>query len=426
MLTLLFVAFLAALVIGFDVGYSMVLAAMLGILFKADTAVDPAMVPMSMISGVDNYALVQVPLFILAGEIMNRGGITPRLIDWSMALVGRLRGSLGHVSIITNFIMAGVSGSAVADAVATGKPLIPAMQKEGYGDGFAGAAIVAGALLGPMIPPSIPLVVYAQISSQSVVKLFMAGIVPGILLAAGFMVVCSIVAKRRNYARRPPVGMREAARTTGRAAWAIVMPVIVIGCIRFGLTTVSEAAVVAVLYSLAISLFVYRGMSWREIPTLLVHAGRSSALILFLLAAAGPFSWLVAESQINLAVSDAIKSVSTDPVVVLLIINAFLLLIGCIVEPLPAMIIFLPVLIPLGNQLGIDPIQFGTVVVLNLMIGLMHPPIGLLLFVVSSVGRIPIGPVMWNVLPFLGWAIAVLILTIVFPGITTWLPNHLG
>jgi TRAP-type transport system large permease protein len=426
MLTLLFVAFLVALVVGFDVGYSMVLAALLGIAFKPDTAVDLAMVPMSMVSGVDNYALVQVPLFILAGEIMNRGGITPRLIDWSMALVGRLRGSLGHVSIITNFVMAGVSGSAVADAVATGKPLIPAMQKEGYGAGYAGAVIVAGALLGPMIPPSIPLVVYAQISSQSVVKLFMAGIVPGILLAAGFLVLCTVIAHRRGYQRRPPQGVREKLQVTARASWAIVMPALIIGCIRMGYTTVSEAAVVAVLYALAVSLFIYRGMSWRELPGILVQAGRSSALILFLLAAAGPFSWLVAESQINLVVSDGIRSISTDPVVVLLIINAFLLLIGCIVEPLPAMIIFLPVLIPLGAQLGIDPIQFGTVVVLNLMIGLMHPPIGLLLFVVSSVGRIPIGPVMWNVLPFLAWSIAVLVLTIVFPGITTWLPNHLG
>ena len=425
MLTLLFVAFLAALLIGFDVGFSMILAAWLGVWFKSGTSVDPAMFPLSMISGVDNYALVQVPLFILAGEIMNHGGITPRLIDWSMALVGRLRGGLGHVSIITNFIMAGVSGSAVADAVATGKPLIPAMRKEGYGDGYSGAVIVAGALLGPMIPPSIPSVVYAQIASQSVVKLFMAGIVPGLLLAGGFLVVCTLVARQRDYPRRPPVGVAGLARATSRASWAIVMPLIVIGCIRFGLTTVSEAAVVAVIYSLLVSLLVYRGMRLRELPRILVQSGRSSALILFLLASAGPFSWLVAESQINLTVIEVIRGLSTDPVVVLLVINVFLLLIGCIVEPLPAMIIFLPVLIPLGQQLGIDPIQFGAVVVLNLMIGLMHPPIGLLLFIVSSVGRIPIGPVMWNVLPFLAWSVTVLIATIVYPPLTTWLPSQI-
>ncbi|MEO8629745.1 MAG: TRAP transporter large permease subunit, partial [Betaproteobacteria bacterium] len=173
MLPLLFVAFLLALLIGFDVGFSMIFSAWLGVLAKPGEAIDNAMMALSMMAAVDSYALVQVPLFILAGELMNSGGLTMRLIDWAMALVGRLRGSLGHVSIITNFVLAGVSGSAVADAVATGKPLIPAMRKEGYGEGFAGAVIVAGALLGPMLPPSIPMVVYAQISNQSVVKLFM-------------------------------------------------------------------------------------------------------------------------------------------------------------------------------------------------------------------------------------------------------------
>jgi len=425
LLALLFVAFLLALLIGFDVGFSMIFSAWLGILAKPGEAIDTAMMPLSMIAGVDSYALVQVPLFILAGELMNSGGLTMRLIDWAMMLVGRLKGSLGHVSIITNFVMAGVSGSAVADAVATGKPLIPAMRNEGYGEGFAGAVIVAGALLGPILPPSIPMVVYAQISSQSVVKLFMAGVLPAILLAAGFLVICSIVARYRKYASRERVDFRSKLRATGRASWALMMPVIVIGGIRFGLLTVTESAAVAVLYALVVSFVVYRGITLRQLPRLIFHAGRSTAIILFLLAAAGPFSWLVAESQINQTVIDTIRSVSTNPVVVLLIVNLFLLLIGCIVEPLPAMIIFLPLLIPLGAQVGIDPIQFGAVVVLNLMIGLMHPPIGLLLFVVSSVGKLRLAPVMWEVLPFLGWAILVLVLTIVFPPITTWLPSQI-
>ena len=425
MLALLFVAFLLALLIGFDVGFSMIFSAWLGILAKPGEVIDTAMMPLSMIAGVDSYALVQVPLFILAGELMNSGGLTARLIDWAMALVGRLKGSLGHVSVITNFVMAGVSGSAVADAVATGKPLIPAMRKEGYGDGFAGAVIVAGALLGPILPPSIPMVVYAQISSQSVVKLFMAGVVPAVLLAAGFLVVCSLVARYRGYPSREAVDFKAKLRATLKASWALMMPVIVIGGIRFGLLTVTESAALAVLYALLVSFFVYRGITLAQLPRLIFHAGRSTAIILFLLAAAGPFSWLVAESQINQTVIAAIQSVSTNPVVVLLIVNVFLLLIGCIVEPLPAMIIFLPLLIPLGAQVGIDPIQFGAVVVLNLMIGLMHPPIGLLLFVVSSVGKLRLGPVMWEVLPFLGWALLVLALTIVFPPITTWLPGQI-
>ncbi len=425
MLLLLFVVFIVALIIGFDVGFSMILAAALGLLFKSGEPVDAVILAQNMISYVYSDALVQVPLFILAGELMNRGGLTTRLIDWALALVGRLKGSLGHVSIITNLVMAGVSGSAVADAVATGKPLIPAMRKEGYGDGFAGAVIAAGALLGPIIPPSIPMVVYAQLSSQSVVKLFMAGIVPGLLLALGFLVICSLIAKYRNYPRRERADLKAKVVATRRAGWALMMPVIIIGGIRMGLVTDTEAAAAAAVYALFVSLFVYRGLKLRELPQALFQSGRSTATILFLLAAAGPFSWLVAESQINLAAVEWIKSVSSNPLVVLILVNVFLLIIGCILEPLPAMIIFLPVLIPLGQQLGIDPIQFGAVVVLNLMIGLMHPPIGLLLFVVSSVGRIPITPVMWQSLPFLAWAIVVLALTIVFPALTTWLPHQL-
>lgn len=425
MLALLFFAFLLLLMIGFDVGFSMVFAAWLGIQAKSERAVDAVMMPLSMTAYVDSYVLVQVPLFILAGELMNRGGLTQRLIDWSLAMIGHLKGSLGHVSIVTNFILSGVSGSAVADAAATGAPLIPAMRRAGYGDGYAGAVIAAGALLGPIIPPSIPMVVYAQIANQSVVKLFMAGIVPGILLALGFLVVCSVIARRRGYPSFAPTTLPEKAHATWRAGWALMMPLIIIFGIRFGLVTDTEASAVAVLYALVVAFFIYRGVRLRELPALLFQAGRSAAVVLFLLAAAGPFSWLVAESQVQLVVTEAIRSISTDPLVVLLIINAFLLLIGCVIEPLPAMIIFLPALIPLGAQLGIDPIQFGTVVVVNLMIGMMHPPIGLLLFVVSSVGRISMTPVMREILPFLAWALVVLILIIVFPPLTTWLPSRM-
>lgn len=424
MLTLLFVAFLLLLLVGFDVGFSMVLASWFGVLAKTERSVDATIIPLTMISGVDSYALVQIPLFILAGEIMNRGGLTLRLIDWASTLVGRLRGSLGHVSILTNLVMAGVSGSAVADAVATGKLLIPAMKDRGYHHGYAGAVIAAGALLGPIIPPSIPMVVYAQIASQSVIKLFMAGIVPGLLLASGFMAICTVIGYRRQYARAVQTDLRQKLQATRRAGWALMMPVIIIGGIRYGLVTDTEAAAVAAIYALVIGLFVYRDFKPGALPQILAATGRSTALILFLLAAAGPFSWLVAESQINHAITGLIGGISSNPMVVLLIINAMLLLAGCVLEPLPAMVIFVPTLLPLGAQLGIDPIQFGAVIVLNLMIGLLHPPIGLLLFIVSSVGRIPIGPVMRESLPFLAWALVVLVLAIVFPPITTWLPSH--
>ncbi len=401
MLALLFVSFLILLVIGFDVGFSMIVAALIVVVFKTGQAVDPVTVPMSMLAGIDSYALVQVPLFILAGELMNQGGLTQRLIVWSQSLVGHLRGSLGHTSILTNLVMAGVSGTAVADAVATGKPLIPAMVKARYGEGFAGAVIAAGALLGPIIPPSIPMVVYGQLANQSVMKLFMSGVVPGLLLAGGYMVLCSITAHRRGYAPAARASWRERAGATRSAGWALMMPVIIILGMRFGLVTDTEAAAVAALYALIVGLMIYRSIGLRTLPGILATTGQSTGAILFLLAAAGPFSWLVAESQVGAAVTALIRSITTDPLGTLLIINVFLLLIGCIIEPLPAMIIFIPTLLPLVGQLGIAPIHFGSVVVLNLMIGMLHPPIGLLLFVVSSVGRVPIKSVMLESLHFL-------------------------
>jgi tripartite ATP-independent transporter DctM subunit len=424
MMALLFISFLILLLLGFDVGFSMIAAALIVVVFKTGQSVDPVTIPLSMLAGVDSYALVQVPLFILAGELMNRGGLTLRLIAWSQSLFGHLRGSLSHTSIVTNLVMAGVSGSAVADAVATGKPLIPAMVRAKYGEGYAGAVIAAGALLGPIIPPSIPMVVYGQIANQSVVKLFMSGVVPGLLLAGGFLVLCTLTARRRNYAPALRATWRERGRATGSAGWALLMPVIIILGIRFGVVTDTEAAGVAALYALLVGLLIYRSIQLRDLPELLATTSRSTGAILFLLAAAGPFSWLVAESQISAAVTALIQSITTSPVGTMLIINVFLLVVGCFIEPLPAMIIFVPTLLPLVAQLGIDPIQFGCVVVLNLMIGLLTPPVGLLLFVVSSVGRVPIKAVMAESLPFLAWALTVLALAIVYPPITTWLPSQ--
>jgi tripartite ATP-independent transporter DctM subunit len=214
-------------------------------------------------------------------------------------------------------------------------------------------------------------------------------------------------------------------KATGRAGWALFMPVLILAGIRFGLFTDTEVAAVAVIYALLVSLFVYRGLRFAELKDLIVSSGRSTGVILFLLAAAGPFSWLVAESQINRTVIDTMHSITSNPLLMLFIINVLLLLIGCLLEPLPAMVIFVPALLPLVHQLGIDPIQFGCVTVLNLMIGMMHPPIGLLLFVVSSVGRISLTPIMLEILPFFGWSLVVLLLTIFVPGVATWLPGTL-
>jgi tripartite ATP-independent transporter DctM subunit len=386
--------------------------------------VDTILLPQTMMNGINFYALVQIPLFVLAGELMNRGGLTARLIDWSLAFTGRMRGALGHVTVLTNLIMAGISGSAVADAVATGKPLIPAMQRRRYSDGFAGAVVSAGALLGPIIPPSIPMVIYAQIANVSVIRMFLSGVIPGLLLAGGFFLICSLVAKRRGYPTEARIDLRGKVHATGRASWALAMPLLVILGIRFGWFTDTEVAAMVVLYALVVSLAIYRDLKVRELPKLLYEAGRASATILFLLAAAGPFSWLVAESQVGEFAVQTIRGISDSPIVIMFVINLFLLVVGCLIEPLPAMVIFLPALLPISAQLGIDPIQFGSILVINLMIGMLTPPVGLLLFVVSSIANLRMTEVVRESLPFLVWALCVLALLIVFPPLTTWLPGQ--
>jgi tripartite ATP-independent transporter DctM subunit len=422
-LILALVLFFALLIVGFDVGFSMLFGAVFGVFFKPDRATDAVIVPLTMHAGIDSAALIAVPMFILAGEFMNRGGVTRRLVDWSLAMVGHWRGSLSQVSVVTNFIMSGVSGSAVADASAVGAALIPSMKQEGYRPGYAGAVIAAGAMLGPIIPPSIPMIVYAVIANASVIRLFLAGIVPGLLLAGGYMVICAVTARRHGYPARARTGWGERLAVTRRSIWAIIMPLVILGGIRSGLFTDTEASAAIAVYALLIGLFVYRDMKLRDLPSVFYDAGRTAAVILFLLAAAGPFSWLISESRIAAGVADSILSITRDPFLALLIVNALLLLVGTVLEPLPALIILTPALLPVQQALGLDPTHFGLIVVMNLMIGMLHPPLGLLLFVVSAVGRIPIVSVAWEILPFLAWAIVVLLLVSFVPGLATFLPN---
>ncbi|MEN5081613.1 TRAP transporter large permease [Bosea sp. TWI1241] len=413
--------FFGLLVAGLDVGFAMILAATIGMLLHG--GIDPVMAPLTVVSGVDSAALITVPLFVLAGEIMNRGGVTRRLIEWSTAMVGHLRGSLSQVALMTNLIMAGISGSAVADATATGSIMIPAMKKEGYKPGYAAAVIAAGAMLGPILPPSIPLIIYAIMANLSIGKLFLAGVVPGLMLFVGYMVICSWVARREGYAAKPPATWRERASATRGSIWALLVPVLIIVGIRSGVITETEAAGVICVYALIVGIVIYRDLQLRSLGEVFFSAGRTSAVILFLLAAAGPFSWLLNESHIATQISQAILSLSDNPLVILLIVNLMLFIVGMILEPLPALVMFVPTLLPIQAQLGIDPIQFAMIVVLNLMIGMLHPPIGLLIFVTGAVGRVPLWPIAVQLLPFLGWSVTVLVLISLFPGIATWLPN---
>jgi len=423
MVALLFVLFLFFMLLGMEVFFSMTLSSFLGVLLKTSRQVDASIIPLRMVAGVDEYTLVAIPLFILAGELMNKGGITRRLIDFALALVGHVKGGMSQVAVITNVVMAGVSGAAVADASATGTILIPAMKEEGYEAEFAGAVVAAAALIGPVIPPSIPMVIYGVMAHQSIGKLFVGGILPGLLLGLGFMIACWIIARQRDYPSRKRLLWGQRLNAIANASWALCMPLIILGGIRFGIVTVTEAAGVAAVYAMFVGGVIYRELDWKKLMDVLYEAGLTTGIIMILLSAAGIFSWLLAESQINVVIAETILAISSDPVLVLLIINGVLLMIGCLLEPMPAMIIFLPALIPIGNQIGIDPIQFGWICVLNLMVGMLTPPVGLLLFVSSAIGKIPMGPLTHEVVPFLIVSIIVLAAVTYIPSLTVWLPN---
>ena len=423
MVAFLFIAFVVLILLGLDIAFSMILASYLGILLKTTRQVDASIVPLRMIAGVDIFSLVAIPMFILAGELMNKGGITRRLVDFSLSLVGYVKGSLSQVAVITNMIMAGISGSAVADASATGSILIPAMTDEEYKPEYAGAVIAAAATIGPIIPPSIPMIIYGVMSNVSIGKLFMAGILPGLFLGGGFMLLCWILALRRSYPSRKRATWRERGRIFLSASWGLFMPMIILGGIVFGVVTVTEAATTAVVYALFVGLFIYREIRLQDLPGVIYRAGVTTGMIMILLAAAGIFAWLLAESQINYVLSEFLFSLTKNPLIILLLINLLLLIIGCFLEPLPALIIFVPALIPISNELGLDPLHFGAMVVLNLMIGMLTPPVGFLLFVVAAVGKIPIGPLTREVMPFLFIALVVLAITVFFPAFTTWIPS---
>ncbi len=423
MVGLLFIAFFVLIFLGMDIFFSMTLASYVGILAKTTRPVDSSIIPLRMVAGVDEYTLVAIPLFILAGELMNRGGITRRLVDFALAFVGHVRGGLSQVAVIVNVIMAGVSGAAVADASATGTILIPEMKKEGYDVEYAGAVIASAALIGPVIPPSIPMVIYGIMAHQSIAKLFIGGLIPGLMLGVGFMALCGIVARRRNYPRRESLSWRQRWRAIARAFWALCMPVVVVGGIRFGVVTVTEAAGVASVYALLVGALVYKELKPRDIVDVLYQAGLNTGIVMILLSASGIFSWLLVESRVQDVVSEFIFGVSSNPLMILLFINVVLLLIGIPLEPLPAMIIFLPALIPICANIGIDPVQFGWICVLNLMIGMLTPPVGMLLFVASAIGKIPMASLSRQIAPFLVLSLIVLGLVTYVPWVTTWLPS---
>ena len=415
------IAFVLLLVIGVPISISIGASAVLGCLSLGYPLV---VIGQKMVSGIDSFLLIAVPLFILAGNLMNAGKITEKIFDTAKELVGWIPGGLGHANVVASIIFAGMSGSAVADAGGLGAIEMEAMKKNGYDEDFAGAVTAASSVIGPIFPPSIPLIIYGSVASVSVDQLFMGGVVPGLLMGVLLMVMVLYFAIVRRYERHP-FRLRALIRQFLGSIPALITPVIILCGFVVGWFTPTEASSIAVIYSLLIALFLYRTLDWKSFKKCLKDSAISSANTLFIIGTSTLFTYVMAMEGISRQFADVILGISSNPNVVLLVIHVLLLVLGMVMEPGAILTLMLPVLLPIANGLGLDLVHFGVMVVLNLMIGQVTPPFGVCLFVISDVNKLKLERLYRSILPFLVPLILTLILVTYIPGIVTALPNAL-
>ena len=378
-------------------------------------------------AGMDSFPLMAIPFFMLAGELMNKGGITMRLVEFSQAFMGHLRGGLAHVNVLSSMLFAGLSGSAVADTSALGSMLIPAMEKQGYTRKFAAAITAASSVIGPIIPPSGIMIIYAYVMGESVAALFLAGIVPGILVGIGLMLVVKLMADKYDF----PVASRkytwpERGQASIKAFWPLLTPVIILGGILGGIFTPTEAAAVAVAYALFIGFFVLNSLTIKEVPGILIRSGMTSAVVLLLVGAAMAFKTVVSLSHAPEQLAAYILSLSSNPLVLLFLINILLFIVGMFLDAGPAIIILGPILGPIFTSLGVDPIHFAIIMSVNLTVGLATPPMGLVLFVASAVSGERVEAIAKAILPFLAVEVIVIFLITYVPAISMTIPRLTG
>lgn len=418
----LFAVFIGCLIVGIPVAIALGLSSMSYLLLA-----DIPLVVMSqkVYAGVDVFVLLSIPGFILAGNLMNRGGITERIIRFANALVGWIRGGLGLTNIGASMLFGGITGTAVADAASIGGVMIPGMKKAGYPADFAAAVTAASSTVGPIIPPSVPMIIVGALSGISVGKMFMAGAVPGIMMGLAMMITCYIIARKKNFPREKWQGFRELLRSFGAAFWALAMTGIIVYGLLSGIATPTETAIVASVYAFVVGAFVYRELPLKMVPTIIIESGVSAASILVLVGLANVFGWILVSERIPQAIADGVLSITDNKILVILIINLLLLFVGMFMETIAALIILFVPLLALAEAVGIEPLHFATFAVLNLMIGLTTPPVGVCLFVCAGIARLPLFPVVRAILPFLLTNIAVLLLVSFIPALATWLPNKI-
>jgi tripartite ATP-independent transporter DctM subunit len=416
---------LLLMVLGMHIGLAMVASSMLYLLFhlSGSLALPLTVIPQKMLYGVDSFPLLAVPLFMLAGELMSAGGITTRIVRFATSLVGWITGGLAHVVIVVNMIMAGMSGSAVADAAATGSVLIPAMIKARFPPAFAAAVTAAAATIGPIIPPSIPFVLIGTIAQVSIGRLFLGGVVPGVIMGLFLMIVCYFVAKKNRYAVEKRVSAREILADFWPALPALLMPVIIMGGILTGITTPTEAAVLGVAYAAFLSVAVYRELNVRDLYRICWRMGSSTAVIMITISGATLLGFVATAEQMGPKLMKVFLTMSNDPFVLLFIVNMALLILGWVMEPVPVILLTVPIFFPVLTGLGLDPIHLGVVMTLNLMIGLLTPFVGLNVFITAAIAKTPVIEVARELLIFIVALIAALLVISYVPQSVLWLPN---
>ena len=421
MLWLLFVLIFGFVVLGVPVAISLAASSLI---FVVATGQAPEIVVLHrMVNGVDSFPLLAVPFFILAGNLMNSAGITNRIFTFAKACVGWLRGGLGHVNVGASVIFAGMSGAAVADAGGLGTIEIKAMRDAGYDPDFSVGVTAASSTIGPIIPPSLPMVIYGVVASASIGQLFAAGFIPGLLMAVALMVMVAWYARKRNYPRDARFSITALGTSFADAFLSLMTPVIIVGGILAGVFTPTEAAIAASAYALALGAVVYRTLTWRRILRVTMDTVETTAIVLFIVAGASIFAWLLTSNRVTEQFASLILTITENPILILLLINAILIVVGCFMETIAAITILTPVLLPIVTKIGIDPVHFGVIMVLNLMIGLLTPPVGMVLYVLSRVSHVPFERCVAATAPFLIPLVAVLALVTFVPAVSMWLPT---
>ncbi|WP_226679043.1 TRAP transporter large permease [Mesobacillus jeotgali] len=420
MAAILFISFILLIFLGVPVAFSLGLSSLVYLII-ADIPL--TIIPQKMFAGLNSFVLLCIPGFILAGNLMNAGGITDRIIKFANNLFGHIRGGLGLANVGSSMGFAGISGTALADTASIGAILIPAMKKEGYGAGFSAAVTASSSTVGPIIPPSLPMIIVGTLASVSIGDLFLAGALPGLMLGIGLMIPTYIISVKRNYPKGERKSLKVIFESFMGSFWALFMTIIILWGILGGYFTPTEASVIAVLYALVIGIFVYKELPLKKIPGIMLSSMTTTASIMLLVGFANLFGWIMVSEQIPQMVADAILGISENPIVVILLINLLLLFVGTFMETIAALVILFPVLMPVAAQVGMDPVQFGVMMVLNLVIGLVTPPVGVCLFVASQIGKVPIGKAARELVPFIGVSLVVLMLVAFVPQVSLYLPS---